>query len=412
MNPERLTEHFPVAVIGGGQAGLATSHELSKLGVDHVVLERGRIGQTWRDRWDSFCLVTPNWSVQLPDAHYDGPDPDGFMPRDEIVEYLERYASDSLAPVRDGVEVSSIAPLEDGGFSIETSEGVLICDAVVVATGAYQRPHRPKGASSLPTGLPQIDIDDYRNPEQLPGGKVLIIGSAQSGCQVSEELRESGREVVLACGRAPWGPRRIGGRDLFWWAEQMAFFETLVDDLPSPEARLNGNLIATGHDGGHDLSLRTLHDMGVTLAGRFEACDEKEIRFRPDLAESVAFGDEAYLAFRDDVFDFVAERGLAKPDLPDLPPFVEEGLTSLSVAELGAVIFATGFRPYYGALFPRPDAFDSHGFPIQHDGASTVVTGMYFVGVHFLRKRKSSLMLGVGEDAAVVAGQIAATIQL
>jgi putative flavoprotein involved in K+ transport len=333
------------------------------------------------------------------------------MPREEIVEYLERYASGSGAPVREGVEVTSIASLDQGGFLIHSSEGDLVSDVVVVATGAYQRPHRPMGARSLPADLHQIDIDDYRNPRDLPDGKVLIIGSGQSGCQVAEELRESGKEVVLACGRAPWAPRRIGERDLFWWAEQMGFFEASLDDLPSPEARLIGNLIATGHDGGHDLSLRSLRDIGVTLAGHFDGVDDKEIRFRPDLAESVAFGDEAYKMFRDGVFDFAAQRRLQRPELPDLEPFLDEGLPSMQLTDLDAVIFATGFRPDYLSWLPWSEAFDSDGFPIQRDGASTVVPGLYFVGVHFLRKRKSSLLLGVGEDAALVAEKIAAAIQ-
>lgn len=412
MTEAGTAERVPVVVVGGGQAGLATSHELSTLGVDHVVLERGRIGQTWRDRWDSFCLVTPNWSVQLPDALYDGPDPDGFMPRDEIVEYLERYATASGSPVREGVEVNSVSSSGHGGFSIATSGGDLVSDAVVVATGAYQNPHRPRGADALPAHLPQIDIDDYRNPGQLPDGTVLIIGSAQSGCQVAEELQEAGKEVVLACGRAPWAPRRIGDHDLFWWAEETGFFDMPLEALPSPEARLSGNLIATGHGGGHDLSLRTLHDGGVTLAGHFREVEGGTIRFTQDLGESVAFGDEAYRTFRDDVvFDFVAERGMDVPDLPDLPPFEVEGLDSLDLADVGVVIFATGFRPDYGSLLAWPNAFDALGFPIQHDGASTVIPDLYFVGVHFLRKRKSSLLLGVGEDAAVVAKKIATSFE-
>ena len=205
---------IPVIVVGAGQAGLATSRELTKAGVEHVVLERGRIGQTWRGRWDSFCLVTPNWSVQLPDGHYDGPDPDGFMPRDEIVSYLERYAAG--APVRENVSVDSIEAL-DGGFVLRTSAGELRAGSVVLATGAYQRPHRPAAADTLPVDLFQIDVDDYRNEEALPPGRVLVVGSAQSGCQIAEELHEAGRDVVVACGRAAWAPRRFGGRDLVWW---------------------------------------------------------------------------------------------------------------------------------------------------------------------------------------------------
>jgi putative flavoprotein involved in K+ transport len=198
VNPPARAEPVGVAVVGGGQAGLATSCELSRLGVEHVVLERGRVGEAWRKRWDSFCLVTPNWTVQLPDGHYDGPAPDGFMPRDEIVAYLEQYASAVKAPVQEGVDVLSLERVREG-FLVRTSLGDLLAQTVVLATGAYKRPHRPAGAETLPDALVQLDANHYRNERELPPGKVLVVGSGQSGCQIAEELRAAGREVVLAC---------------------------------------------------------------------------------------------------------------------------------------------------------------------------------------------------------------------
>ena len=212
-------------VVGAGQAGLAVSHELTQAGVEHVVLEKGRVGQTWGGRWDSFCLVTPNWFLQLPDHHYDGDDPDGFMPRDEIVAYLERYAARFEAPVRQGIEVTLLHPRPDGDFLLETSAGEIVARTVVLCTGAYQRPHRPVGAATLHAGLLQIDVEDYRNPAELPAGPVLVVGSGQSGCQISEELHRAGREVFLACGRASWFPRRFGDRDLSWWALETRFLD-------------------------------------------------------------------------------------------------------------------------------------------------------------------------------------------
>jgi putative flavoprotein involved in K+ transport len=397
---------IPVAVVGAGQAGLATSCELTKAGIEHVVLERGRTGQTWRDRWDSFCLVTPNWTVQLPDGHYDGPDPDGFMPRDEIVGYLERYASTSRASVRENVDVSSVEPL-DQGFLLKTSAGDLRAGAVVVATGAYQRPHRPAAAESLPSGLFQIDVDDYRNEQALPPGRVLVVGSGQSGCQVAEELHEAGRDVVLACGRAPWAPRRVGGHDLVWWLLESGFLDASIDTLPSPEARLFANVVTTGHGGGHDLHLRTLQARGVVLAGHFAGAADGRLHFAPDLRQSVAWGDERYGQFTDLVRKLVSERGLEPPRLEDPEPFAADAPERLDLAGFGAVIFAGGFRPDYHSWLPWPEAFDDRGFPIHRDCESTVVPGLYFAGVHFLRKRKSSLLIGVGEDAAIVAGRIA-----
>ena len=398
---------IPVVVVGAGQAGLATSRELTKAGVEHVVLERGRIGQTWRGRWDSFCLVTPNWSVQLPDGHYDGDDPDGFMARDEIVGFLERYAAGAQAPVHENVSVDSIEAL-DGEFVLGTSAGELRAGSVVLATGAYQRPHRPTGAETLPAELFQIDADGYRNERALPPGRVLVVGSAQSGCQIAEELHEAGRDVVLACGRASWAPRRFGGRDLVWWLVETGHVEASVESLPTPEARLFGNIVATGHGGGHDLHLRTLQEQGVVLAGHFLGAADGRLRFAPDLAETVAACDERRAQFMDLVRTLVAERGLDDPGIEDPEPFEADAPEALDLADFGAVVFAGGFRPDYTSWLPWPEAFDELGFPIHVDGASTVVSGLYFVGVHFLRKRKSSLLYGVGEDAALVAGQIAA----
>ena len=394
-----------VVIVGAGQAGLATSRELTKRGVEHVVLERGRIGQTWRDRWDSFCLVTPNWSVQLPDSHYDGPDPDGYMLRDEIVEYLEGYAAE--APVRENVSVNSIEHV-DREFVLQTSDGELRAASVVLATGAYQRPHRPPAADTLPSDLFQVDTEGYRNEQALPPGRVLVVGSAQSGCQIAEELHEAGRDVVLACGRAAWAPRRIGGRDLVWWLIETGHVEAPVESLPSPEARLFGNIVATGHGGGHDLHLRTLQAQGVVLAGHFLGAADGRVQFAPDLAETAASSDERHTQFMNLVRGLVAERGLEDPGIDEPEAFNADAPEELELADFGAVVFTSGFRPDYMSWLPWPDAFDELGFPIHVDGASTVVPGLYFVGVHFLRKRKSSLLYGVGEDAGLVAERIAA----
>lgn len=399
-------DRVEVAIVGGGQAGLSTSRELSRRNVEHLVLERGEIGQTWRDRWDSFCLVTPNWSVRLPGHPYDGEDPDGYLPRDEIVGYLEGYAAAVRAPVRAGVEVHAVERRGDG-FVLETSAGGVGARAVVLATGAYQRPYRPAGAATIPADVPTLDLTDYTNPGALPSGRVLVVGSGQSGCQLAEELHEAGREVVLSCGRAPWAPRRLGSRDLVWWVIESGFMDVGVDALPDPSARLWANILATGHGGGHDLHLRTLRAIGVTLAGHFRGVEGGRARFAPDLAESVAWGDERYRQLMDLILKAAAEHGLTV-DVPEPEPFDPSAPEELLLDGLGAVIFTGGFRPDYGPLVPWTGALDELGFPVQRDGASSVVEGLFFVGVHFLRKRKSSLLFGVGDDAAIVAGAIAA----
>ena len=198
-----MSDPLDVVIVGAGQAGLATSHELVERGVSHVVLEKGRVGQTWRDRWESFCLVTPNWSMQLPAQPYDGDDPDAFDSRDEIVGFLERYALRNDTPLRDGIEVTALDPIKEGGFRLHTSAGDIEATRVVLSAGAYQKPYRPDEAGSLPEDLLQIDVEAYTEPSGLPDGPALVVGSGQSGCQIAEELHESGREVFLACGRAP-----------------------------------------------------------------------------------------------------------------------------------------------------------------------------------------------------------------
>jgi putative flavoprotein involved in K+ transport len=397
-----------VLVVGAGQAGLALSHELTARGVEHLVLERGRIGQSWRDRWDSFCLVTPNWTIRLPDGGYDGTDPDGYLPRDEIVAFLERYAASIRAPTREGVAVRSVAPLEEGGFRVRTSNGEISAQRVALASGTYHRPHRPV-AETLPPSIEVLDVHRYRRPAALAEGGVLVIGSGQSGLQIAEELHLAGRDVVLACGRAAWAPRRLSGRDIVWWANESGYLDQPVDALPDPGMRLLANLQASGKDGGHDLSYRTIRSLGVELVGRFIGAADGRLRFAPDLGASVAAGDEANRMFLDLLRAFAAERGIAPPDAPQPPAFDATAHEALPVGRFSTVIYAGGFRPAYADLVSAPGAFDEMGFPVHVDGESVAVPGLHFIGVHFLRKRKSSLLLGVGEDAPIVADRMART---
>jgi putative flavoprotein involved in K+ transport len=402
-----VNDSLEVVIVGAGQAGLATSHELGKRGIPHLVLEKGRVGQTWRERWESFCLVTPNWSMQLPEQPYDGQDPDGFDHREEIVGFLERYALRSDVPLREGAAVTAIDQVKGGGFRLETSEGYMDATKVVLSTGAYQRAHRPAAASSLPTNLLQIDIGDYSEPSAIPDGPVLVVGSGQSGCQIAEELHDSGRGVFLACGRAPWAPRRIGGHDLFWWLEESGFLSVPVESL-DPPARLFANIVTSGHDGGHDLHLRTLHEKGVNLVGHFAGTDGHRASFQPDLEQSIEWADERFGQLKSLFARFAAEQGLPAPEMDDPSPLTVDMLESIDLTGFGAAIFAGGFRPDYRSWVNIPAAFDDLGFPVQREGASPAAPGLYFVGVHFLRNRKSSLFIGVGDDARIVADSIAA----
>jgi putative flavoprotein involved in K+ transport len=221
-------------------------------------------------------------------------------------------------------------------------------------------------------------------------------------------LHEAGREVVLACGRAPWAPRRIGGRDIVWWAIESGFMDQTLEQIPMPPAvaRLTANIQATGHGGGHDLNLRTLHDLGVTLVGRFLGADGPRARFAPDLAETIAWSDGLHLQLMGMFAKTAAARGLDPIDVGPPSPLAPPDVESLDLTRFGAVVFTGGFRPDYGTLAPWPEAFDADGFPLQQDGASTVVDGLFFVGVHFLRTRRSSLLCGVGDDAEIVSHAI------
>jgi putative flavoprotein involved in K+ transport len=405
MRPEAVD----VVVVGAGQAGLSLSYELSQADVEHVVLERAHVAQAWRTRWDSFCLVIPNWTVQLPGGCYDGGDPDGFMPRDDIVRHLAGYAGSFGAPVREGTDVTWLGPDGDRGFLLRTTAGDVRARHVVLAAGAYQKPYRPPEAGTLPESLHVIDAADYAHPGALPPGKVLVVGSGQTGCQLAEELAESGRDVILACGRAPWIPRRIEDRDTIAWLVEASYYDVTLADLPSPPERLGANAQATGRRGGHDLSYRTLQAMGVSLEGHFAGVEDGTAHFAADLAESVAFGDARYADLRDLIAASCERRGQRVPDLPEPPPFAARTSGPLDLGHLSTVVFTCGYRPDYRSWVDFPEAFDDLGFPVQHDGSSTVVSGLHFMGVPFQRKRKSATLLGVAEDAAVLAATIVAS---
>lgn len=400
-------EDIDVVVIGGGQAGLALSHELTEAGVEHVVLERHRVGSAWASRWDSFRLVTPNHTIRLPGGAYEGDDPHGYLPRDQLVRHLEAYAESFAAPIRTGVDVLSVRR-DPAGWRLETAaHGTIHARVVVVATGAYQRGYEPPAVADLRRWLLVRHASEYRAPDSLPDGPVLVVGSGQTGVQITEELARTGRRVVLACGRAPWANRRLGDRDIVDWVIDTGMLEQRREDLPRAEALLIANVQATGGDGGHDLHYRTLAAMGVELAGHLAAAEGGRAFFGRDLAESVAFGDAARQEMMDAIRQMCAARGIPVPPIPDVPPFESPGLDSVRLDELGSVLLATGYRPGYSETILHPEAFDTLGYPLQQDGASTVLPDLYFIGVHFLRKRKSALLLGVGEDASLVARQVA-----
>lgn len=400
-----MQQSHDVVVVGAGQAGLSISHELTRGGREHVILERGAAAQSWRDRWDSFSLVLPNWTIRLAGASYEGPDPHGFMRRDAIVEWLSAYASSFDAPVRAGVDVRSVEPAA-GGFALDTSAGPIHAREVVIATGGMPLPYRPAAVTQLPAGIAVLTSAEYRNPAALPPGDVLVIGSGQSGCQIAEELHQAGRRVYLSCGKTGWTPRRVGGRDVIEWLVDTPLFNQTVADLPSPMARLAGNPQTTGRDGGYDLNFRTLQAQGVVLTGHLMAIEDGRACFAADLEDSVAFGDARYRDMRQLIGKVAIEQGVPVPTLPDPPAFVADAPGRIELAPVGCVIVCAGYRPGYAGWVRVPDAFDDMGFPLQVDGTSTVHRRLHFMGGQFQRTRSSASLYGVGDDAGVLASTL------
>jgi putative flavoprotein involved in K+ transport len=410
MGVERVT----AVVVGGGQAGLAMSSILTAQGRPHVVLEQGRIAESWRSqRWDSLCLVGPNRTVELPGFPYAGRDPDGFMGKDAVVAHLEAYARSFAAPVREGVRVTALEPGPTGaGFLVRTEGETYVATQVVVASGALQRPIVPPYATELPAHVAQVVPYAYRNPQLLPDGAVLVVGSGQAGCQIAEELRRSGRSVYLSCGRSWWAPRRYRGRDVSLWLRDIGWFDRTVDGLP-PGARTGlPNPQFSGSGGGRDLNVHTLAAEGVGLLGRLRDIRDGKLVLAPDLAESLAWGDEQAESRLRAIDEHIRERGLDAPaaDPPNyLRPAAELARgapTELDIEAtgIGAVVWATGYRPDLDWV--RLPVLDAAGYPVQRRGV-TAVSGLYILGLDWLHSAKSGLFVGIGEDAAHLAAQIA-----
>jgi putative flavoprotein involved in K+ transport len=404
-----------VAVVGGGQAGLAMSYCLAEQGRAHVVLEQARIAEGWRSqRWDSLRLIGPNWTLRLPGWQYQGAEPDTYMGSEEVVGHLEAYARSFDAPVREGVRVTAVERDPAGaGFLVRTDNGGYKAHQVVVATGALQRPFIPGCGADLPPGVAQIVPYTYRNPAALPPGAVLVVGSGQSGCQIAEELRRAGRTVYLSVSRS-WGvPRRYRGRDISFWLRTLGWWSHTVDDLP-PGARAGlPNPQLTGAGGGHDLTVYTLARAGVVLLGRLRGVRDGKAIFAPDLAANLAQGDEQARRFLGSIDDHIREEGLDAPadgvpsclvpsDDP-IPATSEE--VDLADAGIGAVVWATGYRP--DLEWVRLPVLDAAGYPVQRRGV-TAEPGLYVLGLDWLYKRSSGLFGGMSDDAVYLASVIAA----
>jgi putative flavoprotein involved in K+ transport len=404
------SEQVETLIIGGGQAGLVMSHRLKQRGLAHLVLERHRIGERWRsERWDGLKFQFPNWSVRLPEFSFPRTEPDAFATTAEIADFITAYAAFVAPPIRCGVEVNRLR-CRDGasGFIAETSDGPIAAANVVIATGPYQRAVIPDLLRDDDTVF-QVHASRYLNPDQLPSGAVLVVGSGASGAQIAEELFRAGRRVYLSVGRHTRLPRRYRGRDLIRWLSAMGIDQTPLEQR-GPSRLLP---VISGAYGGHTIDFRRFAADGVTLLGRVKVARDGVIDIAPDLGESLANGDTVFATFLDMVDAHVEQHGLNLPQdsaaramLPD-PPCVTEPLRRLDLRTegIGAVIWATGYGVDFSWI--NVPVLDARGEPV-HSGGITPVPGLYFLGLQWLSKMSSSFLSGVGDDAAVLADHIAA----
>jgi putative flavoprotein involved in K+ transport len=415
-----LPRRIDTVVVGAGHAGLAMSWYLRQAGREHVVLERrGRLGGGWQDRWDAFRLVSPNWTASFPGYTYDGDDPDGFMPRDEISARVARYAGVIDAPVVLAMAVDHLERRADGqpGFVLTTSRGTIDADRVVVAAGAFQVPKIPPAGAGLPGRVTQLHSHAYRNEAALPAGAVLVVGTGQSGVQIAEELHEAGRRVFLSVGRCGRVPRRYRGSDFFHWLWSLRTrgneFGTplpTVDKLPDPRLRFAGNPHLSGHHGGHDTNLRQFAADGMALLGHLEAGDGERIRVAPDLAANLQFADGFFdERFRELIDTFIERAGVdAPPD--DRQPFnfdpPEVAELDLAGEGISTVIWTSGYRLDFSWI--DLPILDDQGSPRQVRGV-TEVPGLFFLGLPWMVDQGSATLFGVGRDGAYVAEQMEAS---
>ena len=405
-------EHVTTVVIGAGHAGLATSRCLTGRSIDHVVLERGEVANSWRrERWDSLRLLTPNWQTRLPGYRYDGGDPDGFMTMAEVIAFVSRFAAFTNAPVRTRTAVTSVTRF-DSGYHIVTNSGELRCRTLVVASGACNLPHVPALRQAVPASVESFTPFDYRNPDQLPSGGVLVVGASATGVQLADEIHRSGRPVTLSVGEHVRLPRTYRGRDVLWWMEMSGVWDQRYDEvddlvrarrLPSPQL--------VGTPGRTTLDLNVLSAVGVELVGRLAMIRDGQALFSGGLRNQFALADLKMERLLDTFDEWVRTSSLdAEVGPPErfeptrVPPSSRLSL-NLESGEIRAVVWATGFRPDYSWL--HVPVVDRKGH-LAHEGGVVVESpGMYAIGLPLLRRRKSTFICGAEDDARHVVDHLA-----
>lgn len=407
-----MKNHYSVAIVGGGQAGLSISYCLNERGFDHIVFEKNKIGHSWRSkRWDSFCLVTPNWQCQLPGYHYQGDDPNGFMQKEQIVQYIEDYAASFAPPVKEGVEVSRVRQNDsEGVFELTTSIGDYTADQVVIASGSYHIPKMPKIAERFPEHIVQLHSSEYKNPESLPNKAVLVVGTGQSGCQIAEDLHLAGKKVHLCVGGAPRSPRRYRGKDVVDWLDQMGYYDLSIDDHPQKEkVRSKANHYVTGRGGGREIDLRQFALEGMQLHGRLKSISGGKLEFWDDLKRNLDQADAVAESIKKSIDTFLEKNQIQAPTEPPYKPAWEpqEEISAIDYdeADIGAVVWCTGYQSDFSWV--EIPVFDGKGYP-GHERGVTGVRGLYFLGLPWLYTWGSGRFSGVARDASYLADYIAA----
>lgn len=400
-------ERTEALVVGAGQAGVAMSEHLTRLGVPHLVLEKGRIAERWRScRWDSLVANGPAWHDRFPGLEFAG-DPDAFVAKEQVADYFVDYAAKFGAPIRCGVEVQRVSRRPDAaGFSVETSDGVIEARYVIAATGPFQKPVIPALVPES-AGLTQLHSNSYRNPGQLPPGGVLVVGAGSSGVQIADELLASGRQVWLSVGPHDRPPRAYRGRDFVWWLGVLNKW-----DADAPKGADHTTIAVSGAHGGHTVDFRKLAARGMQLVGRTEGFADGTMTFAADLAANIRRGDANYLSVLDEADAWLARNGLHLPEEPQAreigadPACMTEPVLSLDLAAAGitTILWATGFTMDFGWL--PPGALDETGRPCHQRGVSAE-PGIYFLGLPYQSRRGSSFIWGVWHDAKFVGDHIA-----
>ncbi|HEX4688954.1 MAG TPA: NAD(P)-binding domain-containing protein [Nocardioides sp.] len=400
-----MSEHVTAVVIGAGHAGLAASHFLSLHSIDHVVLERGEVANSWRhERWDSLRLLTPNWLTGLPGHPYDGADPDGYLTSDGVADHIASFAVRSGAPVRTGCEVASVRRTPEG-YAVGTSAGRYLCRAVVIASGACNLPAVPAAAAALPGSVEQLTPFDYRTPDQLPEGAVLVVGASATGVQLAAELTRSGRPVTVAVGEHVRLPRVYRGRDVLWWMLSSGVWDERydeIDDLSRARSLPSPQLVGTPERA--SLDLNTLTAEGVELVGRLAAVRDGRVLFSGGLRNLFTLADLKQQRLLD-TFDTWAATALGEVEPGERPePTRRPSQTRLHLdlesGEFRTVLWATGYRPDYSWL--QVPVLDAKGH-LRHDGGVILDSpGLYALGLPVLRRRKSTFIHGIEDDAREV----------